>query len=390
MITVAELTSRVKALRAGRKAGQIGCGRGVVLAIKASGTAAYYLRTRQAGKGQLIRLGTYEELTLAGARGLAVGIRDGSPVVQDITTIAEPWLQLKAGQVAPPTLSHLRSQVAHLTAALAGVAMADLMPLDVVAALRRRGLTEQRVKRVVHTLKAMLDWAVGAALIDGHRCGQIAMLTVAPKSDGLAWVPASQLRAAFFEPLEGTRELQRCYYLMVALTGLRPGVARALEWGWVHADHIAVPADAMKMRRPFKVPVTSHVASLLDKLRRSRVKGSPYLFSLTGKRAIDAHYINDPVASLCPDMHLHGLRKSLSTWLGEQVDDSGMPRWPHEIRELCLAHVVGSAVARIYDHGDYLAPRGQIMQAWGDYLTSEALTAPWLELLAMPVLRVVR
>ena len=236
MIVHTELAARVRKLAEAGKGGQIGCGGGVVLAVKPSGHAIYYARSRDGGKVKLTRLGTYKELTLAQARQAARGATlptEPQDVPTSLPRLIAQWLEVKEPTVAPVTLTNLRRYTRHLAMAMPDVDVTTLTPIAVVDALRAVRAPENQLPRICRTLKAVLDWAVSVGLIDTHRCGLIgAAVPQPPVSDGFRWVPADRLRDAYFKPLEHAGELYACYYLMLALTGLRAGVCRVLQWDW--------------------------------------------------------------------------------------------------------------------------------------------------------------
>ena len=60
-------------------------------------------------------------------------------------------------------------------------------------------------------------------------------------------------------------------------------------------------------------------------------------------------------------MSTHGFRSSASTILHEQG-------WDHNVIEVQLAHITGTATSRAYNRSIYLFQRRKMMQAWADYL----------------------
>ena len=59
----------------------------------------------------------------------------------------------------------------------------------------------------------------------------------------------------------------------------------------------------------------------------------------------------------------HGFRSTLRTWLTDQTDAS------YEVSETILAHQVGNAVHRAYQHSDLLEQRRPYMEQWAQHLT---------------------
>lgn len=52
-----------------------------------------------------------------------------------------------------------------------------------------------------------------------------------------------------------------------------------------------------------------------------------------------------------------------------------MTNAPHAVRELSLAHVVGTAVERAYARSDLLAKRRQLMEQWGRLVVGNETSA---------------
>ena len=60
-------------------------------------------------------------------------------------------------------------------------------------------------------------------------------------------------------------------------------------------------------------------------------------------------------------MSAHGFRSTASTIRHEQG-------WNHDIIEVQLAHLIGTATSRAYNRFVYLSDRKNMMQSWTNYL----------------------
>jgi len=60
-------------------------------------------------------------------------------------------------------------------------------------------------------------------------------------------------------------------------------------------------------------------------------------------------------------MSAHGLRSTASTLLHEQG-------WKHDVIEVQLAHLTGTATSRAYTRSLYIEERKKMMQEWADFL----------------------
>ncbi len=61
------------------------------------------------------------------------------------------------------------------------------------------------------------------------------------------------------------------------------------------------------------------------------------------------------------DITAHGFRSSFRDWAREQT------RFPREIAEAALAHVIGDSTEQAYVRGDALDKRRRMMDAWARY-----------------------
>ena len=62
-----------------------------------------------------------------------------------------------------------------------------------------------------------------------------------------------------------------------------------------------------------------------------------------------------------PELTVHGFRSTFADWCIEQTG------FPSEVREMALAHRVGSAVEAAYRRSDLFERRRQLMEAWAAF-----------------------
>lgn len=163
--------------------------------------------------------------------------------------------------------------------------------------------------------------------------------------------------------------------LMKRLAEKRGMSARALEWTIYNAarenmtlgamwpeigDDWTVPAERMKRRREFVVPLSDQATFVLTHCD----KATPYVFP--GAK-LDRPLSNAAMDKLLKDMGVdatpHGFRTTFREWAG----DNG---FPEEVAEAALDHVYGSATRRAYRRSVELELRRKMMQAWADFLTA--------------------
>ena len=112
----------------------------------------------------------------------------------------------------------------------------------------------------------------------------------------------------------------------------------------------------------FTIPLSSHALGLIE-------QATPYKGLLFPSPVKRGPLSDMAMAAIMKKRGLeerpHGFRSSFRMWADEQTEAS------FEVKEMCLAHKVGSAVSRAYSRGLMDEKRRRLFQAWGDYVTSQ-------------------
>ena len=149
-------------------------------------------------------------------------------------------------------------------------------------------------------------------------------------------------------------------------TALRSANVRKLRWQWLDFSKklIIIPANEMKMKREFILPMSSQVEAIL----KSMDKTCELVFSHNEKPMSDGT-LNKAIKILGfgKAQDFHGLRGLFSTTLNEL---STTHKLSSEIIELCLAHEQKDAVRSAYNHALRLDEKRELMQFWADYIDS--------------------
>ena len=149
-------------------------------------------------------------------------------------------------------------------------------------------------------------------------------------------------------------------------TALRSANVRNLRWEWLDFSKklIIIPANEMKMKREFILPMSSQVEAIL----KSMDKTCELVFSHNEKPMSDST-LNKAIKILGfgKAQDFHGLRGLFSTTLNEL---STTHKLSSEIIELCLAHEQKDTVRSAYNHALRLDEKRELMQFWADYIDS--------------------
>ena len=149
-------------------------------------------------------------------------------------------------------------------------------------------------------------------------------------------------------------------------TALRSANVRKLRWEWLDFSKklIIIPANEMKMKREFILPMSSQVEVIL----KSMDKMGELVFS-HNEKPMSESALNYAIKALGfgKAQDFHGLRGLFSTTLNEL---STTHKLSSEIIELCLAHEQKDAVRSAYNHALRLDEKRELMQFWADYIDS--------------------
>jgi integrase len=137
------------------------------------------------------------------------------------------------------------------------------------------------------------------------------------------------------------------------LTAARTGEVTGAPWQEIDAEARlwTIPAERMKGGREHRVPLSEPALMILAGLPR---KGSR-IFPIADRAMLDL------LNRQRPGLTVHGFRSTFSDWCAEQTS------FPSEVREMALAHSVGSAVEAAYRRGDLFEKRQALAEAWGRF-----------------------
>lgn len=170
------------------------------------------------------------------------------------------------------------------------------------------------------------------------------------------------------------------------LTAARSGEVRGMTWDEINlkTEVWTVPAERMKARREHRVPLSPPALLILKEAaagaanaaegalvfpgshvgRADKTKPTPALSDMTLTAVLRRMAQADPPAAPA-GLTAHGFRSTFRDWCGEQTS------FPREVAEAALAHAVANKVEAAYARGDLFDKRRRLMQAWGEYCTSD-------------------
>lgn len=377
-------------------------GQGLVLVIQTTGSKLWRFRYRFAGKQKTLHLGPWPTLSLADARercrearqAIAAGLDPALEkkrakvaarfaVATTFKDVALEWIaKCEREGRADITMDKIRWLLGMAYPLIGSHPLNSITAIEALSVLRKveaNGRFES-ARRMRSVLSRVFRYGIATA-----RCDR----DVAADLRGALTTPRTVHHAAITDPAEvGVLLKTMDGYTGQAVTRMalrlsphlfvRPGELRQAEWTEIDIGKAvwSIPVEKMKMRRPFKVPLSRQVLAMIDELRQ--ITGHrQYLFPCVGapKRPMSENGVNQALRRLGygnGEMTAHGFRAMAATLLNE------MGRWNPDAIERQLAHQEASSVRRAYARGEYWEERVAMMQHWSDYLDDlrDAAAAP--------------
>lgn len=369
-------------------------GGGLCLFVSSRGGKLWHYRYRFAGKGKLMALGAYPEVSLSMARDrhqaarklLAAGTdpmdqRKADKVAAKTASeysfrkVAEQWHKHwsvgKSEQHVGVTIRRLERDVFPVIGdkPVTEINVSDLVA--VVKAVEERGVFDLP-KRILETSGQVFRFAIAH-----NYCTRNPAAEIKPR-DFLKSVPVQNLaRVETKELPELLRAIEvyqgkpvtRLAIKLLAHTFVRTSELIGARWEEIdfEAKRWDIPKERMKMQSPHIVPLSAQALDVLQ-LLHSLTGEHELLFP--GHVKVSQPMSNNTILKALERMGYkgkqtgHGFRGLASTILHEQG-------FAHDHIELQLAHSPRNAVSAAYNHALYLEPRKKMMLWWSDYLEQQ-------------------
>lgn len=375
--------------------------RGLYIEVHPSGSKLWRLKYRYLGKDKRIAFGAYPEVGLAEARrrrdDARQQLRDGiDPAAErrrekllamyraanSFGDVAKEYIDKMVAEGRADTTTSKANWLLEQLSPIAGQAIADVKPIEVLAALKRieaKGKHET-ARRCRSFASRVFRYAVatGRAEVDPTSVLRGALVTPKVKHHSAIIDPAAVgelLRSidAYSGHLITRIAMQISPHVMA-----RPGELRQAEWPEFDLEKAVwtIPPERMKMRRPHSVPLSRQV---VDRLKELHALTGPegFLFPAfhTSRRPLSENTINQAFRRMgyaVGEVTAHGLRTTASTLLNE----SG--KWSPDAIERSLAHADPDAIRGTYNRGFYWEERVAMHQWWSDYLDALRESKPLL------------
>lgn len=373
-------TKKIDSLKPGATRYSIADSGGLTLRVQPSGRKIWYLRSSVAGRVVDKKLGNFPDLSLIQARQKARRLRKEvglePPRGYCLRDAFRLWCRLKKPQIVSYQDERRRLE-RYIVKPLGGRQLDEITAPLVIRAVMPLEQAGKRatLKRVLMRLREVLDLAVCAGYIEHNPLARVSRVFAPPTVTPMPAVWWKDLPEVMRVMADAPERMQ-ILFLFSLCSMLRPGENAKLEKSWIHDDVIEIPAEHMKKRKPFRLPLTGFMRELLE--REAALSPHPRCAFVFAARVTGRHISAQALAKHLHSTELkgrlvaHGLRSIARSWLADaQV--------PYEVAETCLSHDVGSLVSRAYQRSDYFDARRSIMERWSEHVRACARCAGMID-----------
>jgi integrase len=383
---------KVKNLTAKKSIGRHADGAGLYLQIDADGSCSWIFMWKRGGKRRVMGLGSErivslgearkkrkaaERLVEAGKDPIAERIAERNKANTEAMTFGEAAAQchamLKSGWRSAKHGADWLPFLAKHAQPLFAKAVDKITPDDVVRVLNPLWNNQQDLaSRLRMRIQRVLNWATAKGLRHGDNPAawegklQDWMAKPAPKHTLVRHMRALHYdkMPAFMASLRQVEGVNARALEFTILTAARTCETYGATWDEINFEHglWTVPGERMKMRKAHIVPLSDRALQITKD--RFEERSSRLIFpGVKDDRRLSNSAMLYVLERLGIDATVHGFRSTFRDWAGDLM----ATRFPDDIVELALAHVVGNATKRAYRRGTALEQRRELMNAWAAY-----------------------
>lgn len=362
---------------------------GLCIEVAPSGSKLWRWRYLFNGKGQMLSLGKWPEVTLEQARRKRDEARDlvraGKHPTrekkaqklrrivegeQTFEKVARHWMELKAESLNEKyhkqSVARLERHVFPMIGALPITEITIPDVVRVVEANGKRG-TVATAQWIKQAMSQVFRYAAHRGLCKFNPAADMRDILPSPEKKHYPSIHPRELH----ELLRDMRAypgdlLTKSAMELLALTFVRTGELIAAKWEEIDfgREEWHIPKERMKMRRPHIVPLSRQALAILKALHEATGEKTHIFHS---QRGTQKHISNGAVLMALRRMGYqgrmtgHGFRSLASTILNEK-------HYPPDVIERQLAHEDEDKIRSAYNRAEYLLERKKMMQDYADYL----------------------
>lgn len=399
-ITTPLSTAAIKALKPKGKTYTVGDGGGLYIRVSPRGVMSWIYRYRKPATKSITNyaFASFPDCRLADARAQAAEFRalvkqgrePQSKVAEAVADsqmtfelVATRWLEHHAQRVDENTNGDIRRTFErHVFPNMGKVPIKDVrapLAIEVLSPLEKNGNLET-LRRLCGNMNRVMRHAVNHGWCEFNPLDSLSTYFKPNQVKHQATISLDELPELMRRlSAANLRAWTKRLILLQLHLMVRPGEAAKMRWEYIGWDEqlITIPAEAMKMRRPFLIPMSTQVVALLQEQRGAVHVNNPWVFP--GLRDREAHastqtanmairrmgYSGDELCS-------HGFR-SLAT--DALLEHGFEPAWVDAMLAHQKAGAGTSSSFAAYARTVYLEQRRKPNQWWSDEITRAQVAA---------------
>ncbi len=374
-------------------------GAGLYLNITENGSRSWLYRYMLLSKAHWMGLGSYPDLSLAGAREQAAearkltrqGIdplarkREQTQVLRaasaKVITFDEAAKQFiednKAGWRNPKHVAQWRATLETYASPMIGALDVALIETSHIINVLKPIWTKktETASRLRGRIENVLDWAT----VHKYRSGENParwkgyLEHILPKPSAVAKVehhPALPWKeaAVFMKALREQQGVGARALEFLVLTVARSGEVRLATWDEFDLESgvWTVPSKRMKAGREHRVPLAMRAVSIAQEMKDLYgMKGYVFPGAREGRPLSDMTLTAVLKRMGRSDLTAHGFRSTFRDWAAE------VTTYPAEMAEMALAHTVSDKVEAAYRRGDLFDKRRKMSEDWSSFCDAQ-------------------
>lgn len=164
----------------------------------------------------------------------------------------------------------------------------------------------------------------------------------------------------------GASEAIKLGFEFLILTATRTNEVLEAQWLEIDLDKKlwVIPASRMKAKREHQVPLSERCIAILRAAHKLNANAKGHIFpgTVSGKSLSNMVFLMT-LRRMELSITAHGFRSSFRVWCAEQT------RFPREVAEAALAHVVKDATEAAYQRSTFFDLRRELMSDWSRFAT---------------------
>lgn len=362
--------------------------KGLYLEVTPSNGRFWRLKYRFNGRESTLTIGSYPEISLAQARRSRDEARiqlynniDPNVVKNHrlkkmvestlFKVLAMQWMDDRKGAITEGTyLRDLSVFEKDIFPDLGDVSIELIKGNDILACAKKieeRGALEM-AKRSIPLTGRVFRYAIRKGIIENDPTPHLQEALKPRKVKHMARLDISEF-PPFLERMDRYHGnlLVKTALQLITLTFVRTAELINMEWSEIDfANKLwRIPAYKMKMALPHIVPLSRQAIELIESLRPLTGNKQFVFYNHSTAKPLSNNALLSAIRTMgyMGKMTGHGFRGLASTTLHEQG-------YMHDAIEIQLAHTVGNAVSKAYNHAQHLDYRIKMMQEWSDFIDS--------------------